>query len=113
MQSNHDLKIGDLVYILDLLTKLNYPRLARVKNINQDSAGTDRYYELEYRLGRKFSTVQRPAQSLCIIMTKEEQKKGHLVDSLSFLDDSDLKSPVEKKKVVVKAAENVDNIVDL
>ena len=45
-------------------------------------------------------------------MTKEEQKKGHLVDSLSFLDDSDLKSSVEKKKVVVKTAENVDNIID-
>ena len=87
--------------------------MAKIKKVKQDSAGVNRYYELEYKNGRTFSTVQRPAQSLCIIMTEEEQRKGQLVDPLSFLEDSDLKSPAEKQKVVVKTAENVDNIVDI
>ena len=84
MQSNQNLRIGDLVYNLDLPTKLGYSRLARVRNINQDTAGTYRYFELEYKLERRFSTVQRPTQNLFIIMTKEEQEKGNLVDSLPF-----------------------------
>ena len=46
-------------------------------------------------------------------MTEEEQRKGQLVDPLSFLEDSDLKSPEKKQKVVVKTAENVENIVDI
>ena len=59
---------------------------------------------VEYKRNkRSFSVIKRPAQSLCIVMKKNEQNGDKIVDSISFLDYSDLTVTKEKKnRAVVK-----------
>ena len=49
LQSNHDLEAGDLVLILDLKTKLGYPRSGRITNVEKDTSDMKRYYTVEYK----------------------------------------------------------------
>ena len=73
------------------MTKLNYPKNGRVSQIDKDGAVIERYFTVEYkRSKRSFSVVKRPAQSLCIMMKKDEQDRDKIVDSVSFLNDNDL-----------------------
>ena len=69
--SNHNLDVGDIVLVTDLLTKLNYPQIGRVTKVDTDHAGFERYFTVEYKKNKKsFSVVKRPAQSLCVVMKK-------------------------------------------
>ena len=97
--SNHALEIGDIVLITDLMTKLNYPKIGRVTQIDEDGAGIERYFAVAYKRNKKsFSVIKRPAQSLYIVMKKDEQERDKIVDSVSFLYDNDLAVTKEKKK---------------
>ena len=111
--SNHALEIGDIVLITDLMTKLNYPKIGRVTQIDEDGAGVERYFKDEYKRNKKsFSVVKRPAQSLCIVMKKDEQERDKIADSVSFIDDDDLTVTKEKKKRAgVKFMKGVNNLM--
>ena len=93
---------------------MNYPQIGRVTKIDEDNAGIERYFKVEYtRNKRSFSVIKRPAQSLCIVMKKDEQDGDKIVDSISFLDDSDLTVTTEKKKrAVVKFLTEESEIID-
>jgi hypothetical protein len=88
LQSNHNLKVGDLGLILDLKTKLGYLRNGRITNVEKENSGMQRYYTVEYKNRTKFSVVTRPAQSLVIVKKKNEQDEDRVIDSISFLDDN-------------------------
>ena len=113
LQSNHDLEAGDLVLILDLKTKLGYPRNGRITNVEKDTSGVKRYYTVEYKNGKKFSVVTRPAQSLVIVMKKNEQDEDKVIDSISFLEESDLIVHEKKKKIAVQSMNAESEIVDI
>ena len=74
--ANHTLMIGDIVLITDLMTKLNYPKIGRITKVEKDTMGVERYYLVEYKkYKRVFSSVKRTAQSLCVVMRKDEQEE--------------------------------------
>ena len=55
------------------MTKLNYPKIGRVTQIDEVGAGIERYFTVEYKRNKgSFSVVKSPAQSLCIVMKKDE-----------------------------------------
>ena len=112
--SNHALEMGDIVLITDLMTKLKYPKIRRVTQIDEDGAGIERYFTVEYKKNkRSFSVVKRPAQSLCIVMKKYELDGDKIVDSVSFLDDNDLTvKKGKKKRAVVKFMTEESEIID-
>ena len=91
--SNHQLGIGDLVFIKYLKTNL-LPTLARITAVEKHTNGTERYFVVSYKLkhgkGTKFKTVKREAQSLVLLMTQDEQNNDEnlLRDSLDFLSVS-------------------------
>ena len=113
LQSNHDLEAGDLVLILDLKTKLGYPRNGMIANVEKDTSGVKRYYTVEFKNGKKFSVVTRPAQSLVIVMKKNEQDEDKVIDSISFLEESDLIVHEKKKKIAVQSTNAESEIVDI
>ena len=51
--SNHALEIGGIVLITDLMTKLNYPKIGRVTQIDEDGAGIERYLTVEYKRNKR------------------------------------------------------------
>ena len=53
--------VGDIVLIVDLLTKLGFTRLGRIAKVEKDTMGTERYYQVEYKKNKRiFATVKRP-----------------------------------------------------
>ena len=85
--------------ITDIMTKLNYPKIGKVTKIDEDGAGIERYFTIEYKRNKKsFSVVKRPAQSLCIVIKKMSKKEIKIAYSVSFLDDDNLTITKEKKK---------------
>ena len=67
--------VGDIVLITDLMTTLNYPMIGRITKGEKDTMGTERYFQVEYKKNKRvFSTVKRTAQSLCVVMKKDEQE---------------------------------------
>ena len=47
--SNCTLEVGDIVLITDLMKKLNYPKIGRVTQIDEDGAGIERYFTVVLR----------------------------------------------------------------
>ena len=71
--SNLNLVIGDIVLIADLMTKLNYPKIGRISEVEKDSMGVERFSTVNNKKTKKVpSSVKRPAQSLCVVMKKDE-----------------------------------------
>ena len=111
LSTNHTLAIGDIVLILDLKNDHGYPKIGRITKIEEDSSEVQRYFSVEYKQKKRaFLTVRRPAQSLCIILTKNEQEK--VIDSISFLEESDLIVHEKKKKIAVQSMDAESEIVD-
>ena len=104
--------VGDIVLIVDLLTKLGYPRLGRIAKVEKDTMGTERYYHVTYKKNKRvFATVKRTAQSLCMIMKNDEQE-GQVIDPILFLDDADLAPASKKQRVIVKFMAAESEITD-
>ena len=101
LTTNHGLQIGDLVQVNDLFSPQNYPRLARIREIQKDTDNKDRYFVCEYRASKTLKTVLRTAQSLTLIMEKDGDKTI-INDSLMALQEKDLEVPKTKKRVRVK-----------
>ena len=97
--------------ILDLKNDHIYPKIGRIAKIEEDSSEVQRYFSVEYKQKKRaFLTVRRPAQSLCIILTKNEPDS--IIDSISFLEESDLKVHKKKKKIAVQSMDAESEIVD-
>ena len=107
--SNHNLKKGDIVQILDLKEPFNYARLANVSQVE-----VNRYYTLEYKAGKNFVTIKRAAQSLCFVMSKEqcEGSEPAINDSIACLSEDDMPIKNAKNKVKFKFQQNVDQIIN-
>ena len=87
--------------------------MEKVTKIDEDGARVERYFTVGYKRNKKsFSVVKRPAQSLCIVMKKDEQERDKIADSVSFIDDDDLTVTKEKKKRAgVKFMKGVNNLM--
>ena len=111
--ANHTLIIGDIVLITDLMMKLNYYKIGRITKVEKDIMGVERYYIVEYKKNKRvFSTVKRTAQSLCVVMRKDEQE-GPVIDPILFLNEADLASASKKQKVIVKLVKKESAILDI
>ena len=107
MTSNHTLEVGDLVLITDLLGHLNYPRHGKITAVEPDSTGIIRYFHIEYKNGKRTSSVKRTAQSLTLVLKKLEDEQAQTMDTLFFYqNDKDFR---DTKKI--KGA--TDQIIDL
>ena len=107
------IKRSPIVLIIDLLTKLSYPKLGRIAKVEKDTMGTERYYQVEYKKNKRvFATVKRTAQSFYIVMKKDEQE-GQVIDPILFLDEADLAPASKKQRVIVKLAEKENAILDI
>ena len=56
--------------------------------------------------------MKRTAQSLCVVMKKDEQE-GPVIDPILFLNEADLASASKKQRVIVKLAEKENAILDI
>ena len=103
-----------MVLILDLKNKIGYPVCAIIDSIEKDSSGIDRYYNMKYKTSNRntWSSVKRTAQSLCIILTKEEQQQKSVADPLIFLSKEDFKCKPNKRLAVTTGGVS-DTIIDL
>ena len=87
--------------------------VVRITKIEKVSMGVGRYYTVEYKKSKRvFSTVRRTAQSLCVVMRKDEQE-GPVIDPILFLNEADLASASKKHRVIVKLAEKENAILDI
>ena len=75
---------GDVVLISDLKGQLGYPVLGRIRSLEQDSDGVNRYYIIEYKRARisvksnkpmekvsfskNLAIVKRPASSIVLLL---------------------------------------------
>ena len=83
------------------------------REIESDSTGTNRYFFIEYKHGKKTMSVKRTAQSLTLVLQKHEDEQAQLSDTLFWFDDSKDFSDTRKTiKVAVQDAA-ADEIVDL
>jgi hypothetical protein len=114
MQTNHDLEKDDIVLITDLKNKLNYPKHGKISNIEMDHTGTDRYFHIEYKIGKRTQSVKRTAQSLVLILKKSESEKAKISDSLFWCSDKNVNVDDKKKRIAVQTDNsNSDEILDL
>ena len=112
MTSNHDLEKDDLVLVLDLKNNLNYPKTGRIKDVEADHSGINRYFHVEYKIGKRVQSVKRTAQSLVLLLKKSEDKAAEISDSLFWCPDS-INISENKKKVKVQTTNSTDEILDL
>ena len=112
--SNHDLEKDDLVLVLDLKNNLNYPRTGRIKDVEADHSGIDRYFNVEYKIGKRVQSVKRSAQSLVLLLKKSEDELAEISDTLFYCPDALISDSKKKVKVqTVQTNNSVDEIVDL
>ena len=125
---------GDIVLISDLKGYLGYPVLGRVRSLEQDSDGIPRYFIIEYKRSRldvknknreekvsfskKFMSVKRPANSLVVLIPKNEVKSENAIeDILNYCetDNDDVLPPKRrtKKKIQVSFQDCYEMMSDI
>ena len=74
----------------------------------------NKYYTLEYKAGNNIVTIKRAAQSLCLVISKEqcEGSAPAINDSIACLSKDDMPIKNGKNKVKVKFQQNVDQIIN-
>ena len=114
--------------ISDLKGQLGYPALGRIRSLEQDSYGVNRYYVIEYKrskvnikckdalekvsFSKKLATVKRPASSLVLLL--ENAIEDILDTSEMEVDWQDLpKTPPMKKAVQVSFQDGNEIIIDI
>ena len=70
MTTNHNLEKDNPVLILDL--KNNLTETGRISKIYADSTGIERYFHIQYKIGKRTHSVKRTANSLVLILKKAE-----------------------------------------
>ena len=113
MDTNHDLEKDDIVLITDLKNKLNYPKHGKISNIEMDHTGTDRYYIIQYKIGKRTQSVKRTAQSLVLILKKSESEEAKISDSLFWCPDKNVNVDDKRKRIAVQTDSSTPEIVDL
>ena len=88
IEKNAILEKNDLVLILDLPNKHQYPTLGRVIHIKQDGGDVQRYFSIQYKKNTEgvLKTVQRTPTSLVLILKESEDQT---VDKFDVFDDPD------------------------
>ena len=76
-----------------------------------DHSGIDRYFSVEYKVGKRVQSVKRSAQSLVLLLKKSEDEQAEISDTLFYCPDSLISD--SKKKVKVQTNNSIDEIVDL
>ena len=106
--------------ISDLKGQLGYPVLGRIRSLEQDSDGLDRYYIVEYKTAQvnlkcakeKFSfsknlkQVKRRANSLVIVL-------GNFCDQNEYKTDQQILPKKKTKKVNVSFQNGNEKIVNI
>ena len=113
MNTNHDLEKEDVVLIIDLKNKLNYPKHGKITRIEADHTGTERYFHIEYKIGKRTHSVKRTAQSLVLILKKSENEKAKISDSLFWCPERPVDIGEGKKRIKVQFNSASDEMFDL
>ena len=97
-------EVGALVQVSDICGK---PQLGLVESIRIDGANHPRYFKISYvdKNGkRKF--LERTAQSLCMLLSKEELENEMIRDPIDYLVEGQVENMRKTKK---KVRVNVQN----
>ena len=89
IDKNKILEKDDLVLILDLPNKHQYPTLGRILHITTDGGNVERYFSIQYKKDHNtgvFKTVQRTPTSLVLILKSSEDQT---VEKFDVFDDPD------------------------
>ena len=114
MNTNHNLEVDDVVLIIDLKNKLNYPKHGKISRIETDHTGTERYFHIEYKIGKRTHSVKRTAQSLVLILKKSENEEAKISDSLFWCPDKPVDTSEKRKRIKVQTLNSAsDEIFDL
>ena len=107
--------IGSLVQVTDITNK---PQLALVEAIRKDGGNHPRYFTIKYvdKSGKQ-KTLERTAQSLCLLLTKAELEDRKVRDPIDYLEPGQFLNKLKtKKKIAVKVQNKVkaaDQMVDI
>jgi hypothetical protein len=113
MHTNHELEKDDVVLITDLKNKLNYPKHGKISRIEADNSGTERYFHIEYKIGKRTHSVKRSAQSLVLILKKSENEKASISDSLFWCPERPLDIGEGKKRIKVQFNSASEEMLDV
>ena len=114
MHTNHNLEKDDVVLITDLKNKLNYPKHGKIFRIETDHTGTERYFHIDYKIGKRTHSVKRTAQSLVLILKKSENEEAKISDYLFWYPDKPLDAGEKRKRIKVQTVNSAsDEIFDL
>ena len=79
-----------------------------------DHTGTNRYFHIQYKIGKRTQSVKRTAQSLVLILKKSESEQAKISDSLFWCSDKNVNVDDKRKRIAVQTDSSTpDEIVDL
>ena len=99
--------------ITDLKNKLNYPKHGKISRIETDHTGTERYFHIDYNIGKRTHSVKRTAQSLVLILKKSENEEAKISDSLFWCPEKPVDTGEKRKRIKVQINSASDEILDL
>ena len=96
-------EVGSLIQVSDICGK---PQLGLVESIRTDGADHPRYFKISYvdRIGKR-KYLERTAQSLCLLLSKEELENEIIRDPIDYLEEGQVQNMRKTKKLKV----NVQN----
>ena len=106
-------EIGSLVQVSDIA---NRPQLALVESIREDDANHPRYYTISYvNTNGKRKFLERTAQSLCMLLSKEELENEMIRDPIDYLEEGQVENMRKTKKKVKVNVQNKghEKIIDI
>ena len=121
-ESTAQFTTGDIVLISDLKSQLGYPVLGRIRSIEQDSDGLDRYYIVEYKtaqvnvrstmvekkfqFSKNLKQIKRRANSLVMVL-------GNFSDVNDYITDQQVLLKKKTNKVKVSFQDGNEKIVNI
>ena len=75
---------------------------------------TERYFQIECKIGRRTHSVKRTANSLVLILKKSENEEVKISDSLFWCPDKPVDTSEKRKRIKVQTVNSAsDEIFDL
>ena len=105
-------QVGDLIQISDISGR---PQLGLVESIRSDTANQGRYFNISYvSKDGKRKHLERTAQSLCLLLSKEELENEIIRDPIDFLTEGQVQNMRKTKKLKVNVQQKgQEKIIDI
>ena len=109
MHTNHNLEKEYVVLILDLKKKFNYLKHGKISRIKTDHIGTERYFHIDYKIGKRTHSVKITAQSLVLILKKSENEEAKISDYLFWCPDKPVDASDKRKRIKVQTVNSASD----